>query len=113
MSFHLFDADEYECANCRARFVPLEPLMPCPQCETPVAIATDFIGQLVSGLSIHRSWYGGRFTPGAYYVGSPAESTFLWICRILDAACREVQGPDIEGSVEQVLTVLIGENAPI
>lgn len=83
MSWHIFSAEDFECPECQASFIPFEEAQPCPRCKTIASEHFEFVDEVVAGMRIHKNEYGS-YTAPAYFVGSTAESVFHWVCRWLD-----------------------------
>ena len=99
MTYHPFSLDSYQCTSCQAYFIPFEQGLPCPRCGARAAEFQDFVAEVAAGLRMHKEWYG-RYTPGAYFVGSLAEKVFHILCMAFDAA-REAE--DFQAALEDHL----------
>jgi hypothetical protein len=59
----------HECENCKAYYIPYDADVPCPRCGRVEVQRFDYIPQAAASMRVNKM-SGGRYAPGAWWVGS-------------------------------------------
>ena len=74
----------HACSGCEAFYIPYDTDVPCPRCGLVEAERFDYIPQAVASMEFNMRSYG-RYTPGAWWVGSLGDHLLHLLFCVFDA----------------------------
>lgn len=74
----------HECGGCGAFYIPFDKDVPCPRCGLVEAERFDYIPQAAASMRYNLE-SGGRYTPGAWWVGSLGDHILHLLFGLFDA----------------------------
>src|SRR5262249_16868813 len=80
----------HQCPECGAYYIPYD-LVPCPRCGWQEAERFDYIPQATASMLFNKR-HGGRYTPGAWWVGSLGDHILHLLFGLFDAYEEEGSG---------------------
>jgi len=87
MTIHIRKPD-FKCSGCRTAFIPYKKEIKCPKCgkeiERDINEYLDFIKMIAGSMKTHKKQYG-RYSPGAWYIGSMSDHIQSFIFKIFDS----------------------------
>jgi len=78
---------DHECPKCEAFYIPYDDRIPCPNCGLIESERIDYIEQATNSMQFNKA--DGRYTPGAWYVGSLGDHVLNLLFPLFDAYDEE------------------------
>ena len=73
----------HECPSCKAYYIPHDTDVPCPRCGEVEEERFDYIPQAAMSMRVNKQ-SGGKYTPGAWWVGSLGDHILHLLFGIFD-----------------------------